>query len=312
MREALLGVLVLAIAAPRPAAADIDNEKADKLFTEALALRDSNPVAACEKFEQALGFNPQAIGTRLNVALCDERLGRIASAADKFAEVADRARDQNLGEFLRAAEEHLAVLTPEIPHLTITFVEPPIAETKLLIDDRVIPIDKLQQAPRLAIDPGDRVITVTAPGRVAFKTTLRIAKRDDKPLEIPPLAKSVIKSSRRTIGKITVAAGTLTVGTGIVLGLVARSHYNKEFSGLMPHCNSETKACTDEGISAVQSARTLANVSTAVTVVGFGAIAVGAYLWLRSPSAESSPPAKVSLVPHVAPNEAGIIAIGRF
>src|SRR5512143_4337650 len=85
-------------------------EKADRLFAEGKALLGSNLLQACEKFDESLRENPAAIGTLLNVALCDEKLGRVASAVAKFSEARDRAKEQGLAEHVRAAEEHIAKL----------------------------------------------------------------------------------------------------------------------------------------------------------------------------------------------------------
>jgi hypothetical protein len=301
-------MMLAVVIAPRAAAADIDNEKADKLFAEAFALRETNPAEACAKFEEALGYNPQAISTRLNVALCDERNGRIASAVEKFTEVADRARVQNLSEYLLVAEDRLRVLTPELSFVTITFAEPPAPETTLLVDDRVIPLDKLEKR---AIDPGDRVIVVTAPGRVAYRTSLRIEKRKDASLVIPALEpQRVVNSSRRTIGKITVVAGGATFATGIVLGLTANSRYNAQFGPDGP-CRAGNVCDTSDAASKVESARTLGTVSTVVTIVGLGAAAVGGYLWWRSPGNEQQR-GVAYIGPHASLDGAGVVAAGRF
>src|SRR4051812_10367911 len=79
---ALACAIVLAVL--RPAAAEDKVAKADALFAEGIKLRDSNLELACAKFGESLQLNPQAIGTLLNVALCDERLGRLASALRRF------------------------------------------------------------------------------------------------------------------------------------------------------------------------------------------------------------------------------------
>ncbi len=299
--------IVIVLAAVRAAAADIDNVKAEALFNEAVALREHDPAQACVKFELSLAANPQAIGTLLNVALCDEATGRIASAVTKLKEVADRAREQGNGDYVHVAEDRLAVLTPDVPYLAITFAEPPLPETKVLVDEHVVLLENLG---KLAIDPGERVIVVTAPGRVAFRKTLMFVKHTNQQLEIPALTRSVIKSSRRTIGKITLIAGVATTGTGIALALVARSRYNEPFdSGA---CDRETRVCTGDGGSKVQAALTLGNVGTAVTIVGIGATVVGAYLWLRTPAGSSERRGKVSVLPHVDRDGAGVVAIGRF
>lgn len=287
------------------ATADVDIAKADKLFAEGLALRDSNVEQSCAKFEESLSYNPQAIGTLLNVALCDEKLGRIASAVAKFSEARDRAKEQQLADHLKAAEEHIAALTPELPYLTITFATPPIADTKILIDDEVVPLAKVE---RFAVDPGERVIVVSAPGRLPFQTKIVIAKREEKQVEVPELAKSVtVRSSRRTIGIITTASGAAAIATSVVIGLVAKGRYD---SALETCDGSDPPRCPPESQTKTENARTLGNVGTVVGAVGAVAAGVGLYLWLGAP--KSSEQRQVSIVPHVDGDSAGLAAIGRF
>src|SRR5262249_28132096 len=92
-------------------------DKAHQLFAEGRALMASNLTGACDKFVEPLQYTPAAIGTLLNVALCDEKLGKIASALARFTDARDRAKEQNLPEHVRAAEDHIASLTPSVPHL---------------------------------------------------------------------------------------------------------------------------------------------------------------------------------------------------
>jgi hypothetical protein len=289
--------LALVLAAPRIARAE-DVKKADRLFREGIELKNTNVAQACAKFEESLRYNSQAIGTLLNVALCDEKLGRIASAVGKYREARDRAREQDLPEHLAAAEERLTSLEPELPYITITFTEPPTAETRILIDDKILPIDR---AVRHAVDPGKRVIVVSAPGRVAFKATIEVRHRQTEEVTVPILARSVV-SSRRTIGKIVTASGGLAVATGITLGLVARSRYNSAA------CSDGMCESTSDHLK-TESARTLGTAGTVVGIVGIAAIGVGTYLWLRSPKVSDS---RVGLVPQLGPDGGGILAIGRF
>lgn len=293
-------LVTLALGLPQAASAEAPAgvAKADQLFHEGLALKESDVGQACAKFEESLRYNAQAIGTLLNVALCDEKLGRIASAVAKFSEARDRAREQNLPEHLAAAEERIGALTPDLPHLTLKLTEPAGPDTRILIDDKLLPLDQIVDHP---VDPGDRVIVVTAPGRIGFRATLRIARRERKDLMVPRLANSV--SSRRTIGKLVAAGGGVTLGVGIALGLVARSRYNS----VIDECRDQV--CWGENHAKTESARTIGNVGTVVGIVGIGAIAVGSYLWLRSPRAER---ATVSVVPQIGTQQAGLFAIGSF
>jgi hypothetical protein len=292
--RALVVVAALAV----PAAADIDNVKANKLFEEAVALRDKDPAKACALFEEALGFNPQAISTRLNVALCDQKAGRIASAYEKFKEIADRAAMQHLAEFQATAEDALARIVPDLPYVTITFAEPPVAETKVLIDDKLVAMDALAHRP---IDPGERVIVVTAPGRIAYRTTLQVDKRASLKVEVPKLR----TGSRKTLGIVVTASGGATLAAGVVIGFVARGRYN-DAKAACTTTMGKTE-CPPDKASAIDSARTLGNVGTVVAVVGIAAAVTGGVLMWRARGRSEH-----TGIAYIAPAPGGFAVGGRF
>jgi len=296
-------------AAPSPKVA-----RADQLFAEGKALLGTNLLQACGKFDESLRENPAAIGTLLNVALCDEKLGRIASAVARFSEARDRALEQGLREHVRAAEEHLADLAPKVPYLAIKLTEP-VADTTILIDGRVVALDAVDH---VAVDPGERVIVVSAPARLPYRATLIVALAAQQDVVIPALAKSiVVHSSQRRIGQIAAGAGGVMIGTGLGLGFYARHLYRAQFGHRVPGdglCDDMNR-CEERGQSQIQHARTLGNVGTAVGVVGLAVAGAGAYLWYRAPrdsGAEASADPKLVVVPALTTDCLGIAATGRF
>lgn len=304
----------LLLAPVRPAAADNNVAKADALFAEAVKLRDSNLELACAKFGEALQLNPQAIGTLMNVALCDEKLGRIATALRRFEEARERAIELNFAEHLKAAQQKIAALSREVPHLTIRFEQPPPPQTKIVVDDRVIPMSQLED---LRVDPGERTVIVSAPGRISFQKKVTIEPRQRAGVDVPPLAKAVI-SSRPTVGKIALASGGAMLAAGVVLGFVAQRRYEAQFEpeGSAP-CQAQPSGppvCNDDGFSAVGQARTLGNVGTVVSIVGIAAIFTGGYLWYTAPKSPAPGTAerKVTVLPQLGPGGGGLAVFGRF
>jgi len=299
--------------------ADPKIERADRLFAEGKALLGSNLLQACGKFDESLRENPAAIGTLLNVALCDEKLGRIASAVAKFSEARDRALEQGLREHVRAAEDHIAQLAPDVPHLAITLTER-IPDTMILLDDRIVALDALTNIP---VDPGERMIAVSAPARLTYRATLVIARGAHQDVVIPPLASSiVVHSSQRRIGQVSTFVGGAVAGVGLAVGLYARHLYHAQFGHQQPGdglCDDMLR-CEAEGQSRVQKAHTLGNVGTAVGVAGVAIAGVGVYLWLRSPTDSSREESgsrgpgdgKLSVVPQLGANSLGFAALGRF
>jgi len=289
-------------------------ERADQLFAEGKALLESNLIEACSKFNESLQENPAAIGTLLNVALCDEKLGKIATAVDKFSEARVRAKEQGLLEHIRAAEEHIAALTPSIPHLTIKLTEQ-LPETKILLDDKLLAGGSIANIP---VDPGDRVIVVSAPARLPYRTKLVVAKGEHLDVVVPALAKSVtIKSSQLLISQVTTLVGGAAAGTGLGIGLYARHLYQAQFGHMQPGdglCDSATKLCEAKGQSQTQRAHTLGNVATVVGVAGVLVAGAGAYFWFRSPKSTPTDTGdkKLTLLPQVGPDGLSVVALGQF
>jgi len=287
-------------------------EKADQLFAEGKALLDSNLLEACQKFDESLRENPAAIGTLMNVALCDEKLGKIATAVDKFAEARIRAKEQGLLEHIRAAEEHIAALTPSVPHLTIKLTEK-LPETKILLDDKLLALDAIANIP---VDPGDRVIVVSAPARLPYRTKVVVAKGEYQDVVVPALATSVtIKSSQLLIGQITTLVGGAAAGTGLGIGLYARHLYRQQFDdGRCTSDKDKGNRCSPEGQRQTNRAHTLGNVGTVVGVAGVLVAGAGAYFWFRSPKSTPTDTGdkKLTLLPQVGPDGLSVVALGQF
>ena len=319
----LVAVLALAalvsLACPTPAvaqpASDPKIAHADQLFAQGKALMASNLLQACDKFDQSLRENPAAIGTLLNVALCDEKLGRVASAFARFTEARDRAKEQNLTEHQRAADDHLAALAPVVPHIAFTLTQP-LPDTTILIDGRVIEIDQLADVP---IDPGERLLVVSAPNRLPYRATLVVAPAEHKAIVIPALAKSItVRSSRRRIGQITAIAGVVVLGVGIGVGINAHSLYQEQFDSQLCAHTMTGDHCDPEGQRNTEQALSRGNTGTVVGIVG-GAVAVaGLVLWLTAPSSTSGGSTdwtkrpELSVVPQLGADSVGIAARGRF
>jgi hypothetical protein len=303
-----LVVLSLVMGGYGLALAEDDPQKADKLFDEAQKLRAEGKTAdACKKYDEALSFNHNAVGTLLNVALCNEEAGKYATAVRYYTQARDLAREHNLNEHRKAAEEKIAVNAPLVSHLAIAFADSASGLT-LVIDDHIVPVE---QSEDIVIDPGSHHIVVTAPGRVPYDTTVEVAKSSAKALAVPKLGYPVtVKKGRRTVGVILTASGVAMIGTGIGLGLYARSTYFGQVGAGKRCTDEDPPRCDSEGYRITNDARTF---GTFGTWIGFGGVAVagvGAYLWFFGPKANAE--RNVAVVPAVTPESAGVTAFGRF
>lgn len=308
-------VVLALLAATAPAFAD-DVKLADEKFDAALKLQEAHDdVGACKLFHEAYDLNPSAIGKILNVAKCEERAGKVATAIHYFSDARDRAREQNEAEAVKAAEERLAILTPRAPHVAIALSETYNADAKLLVANKVVDI---ATASDVAVDPGEVSIVVSVPGRVSFTKRITIAEGEHKAVAVPKLGYPVTACRWcRALGKSAVAVGGVSLAAGVVIGLVSHSRWNSATQGCTK--NGNDLVC-DSGkgpngepsqIDRVNSARSLGDVGSVFGIAG-GVLAVGgAALWFFSPKPEEDSQ-HVSIVPVVTPDQAGLAAVGRF
>jgi len=307
MLAVLLGVRITS-AQPLPRAED--KAEADRLFEEGRALLQRGDRAeACKRFDLSIRKDPRAVGTMLNIGLCREEVGQIATALRFYQEARDRAHDQSLHEHQEAAERKLAILAPRVPHLSIELPENLPPRTRILIDDLVIAVDS---AGDVTVDPGSHAIVVTAPGKLPFEGKVEVTEGERARLVVPPLegAKTVVireQGSRRALwGKILVAGGAAALGGGIGLAYLARGQYWDQFPDgaesavvapdAQHDCWTELassgeirRRCNARGEDATSSARRLSRIGVATAVAG-GAIAVaGAVLWITAPAPSETP-----------------------
>src|SRR5262245_54887728 len=119
-----LVVLAIVLASYGVAKAEEDPSKADALFEEAQKLKEAGKTAeACKKYDEALSYNHNAVGTLLNVGLCNENAGKYASAVKYYTQARDLARENNLAEHRKAAEDRLNAVSPLVSRLAVAFAE---------------------------------------------------------------------------------------------------------------------------------------------------------------------------------------------
>jgi tetratricopeptide (TPR) repeat protein len=96
--------------------ADDRSQRADQLFAEGrtLLVKQNDPKAACEKFEQAIKLEARATGTMLNLGLCYEMLVKHATSIRWFRKAQSAAFEAGQSDVEAAAKQHIAVLSPKL------------------------------------------------------------------------------------------------------------------------------------------------------------------------------------------------------
>jgi hypothetical protein len=304
--------LLVALAAPSALAEPHDAAAAEALFRQGREAADAGDHAkACEKFKESNRLDP-ALGTVFNIADCEEKLGRLATAWQLFQEVAQRlpAGDERQG----IAKQRARALEPRLPKLAIRLAATAPAGTQVQRDDVELGAASLDTP--LPVDPGPHSVTATAPDHEPRRFEVTLREAESQTIDVEPGAKRATNlvaevtsdqapsSSQRTVGYVLGGVGLVGLAVGTVAGVMVLERK----STVDDNCDA-AKRCNTEGFDAAESGRTLGIVTTAGLVVGALGVASGAYLILSSPK-EQGP--RTALVTSASPRGAGLSLIHVF
>lgn len=308
-----------------PAHADRDPAAAAALFREGRdAAKKGDLATACPRFAESFRLDP-AVGTLLNLADCEEKTGRIASAWQKFGQAADMlpAGDGRA----EMARKKVGELAPRVPKLTVRVAPGSPDDTRVTKDG--VELGRASWGVALPVDPGAHVVVAVAPGRAEqrFPVTLAEGKsaelvvRPGEPTAAPPPATSSAsapppppKATASAAGGTTEAAAPSRTGAyvalgvggvGLVVGAVTGLMLRSKNATVKEQCDAE-KRCTQEGADAASAGRSLKWPNVAAWGIGFAGVGVGTWLLLR-PDGK-----KVEVGGVVAPGRAGLRVGGSF
>lgn len=280
-----------------------DKAIAEALFQDGRRLMGEGKLAeGCAKLEQSQRADPQ-VGTLLNVAVCHEQLGRTASAWAEFLDA--EAQATRLGHTERAtfAREGAQRLEGQLSRLVLRTTETTAGLT-IVLDGKLFEASMLNTP--LPVDPGEHRLEVSAPSKKTLRLTLAIAAGPaEVPCDIPPLEDlppppppvaaplspvpvaqpapapqqaplaPVQQAEPASGGVPTWAWVSLGVGmAGIVAGTVTGSMAMSKATQLKAACG-EDKVCPDDQGSKLDTALTLADISTGCFIVGAVGSAIG-------------------------------------
>ena len=317
MKSLLLVCVLGGLASAQPATSE-----ADRLFDEGRALLEAGKNAeACAKFEQSIAKDPRAVGALMNLGLCNERSGKIATALKLFQEAFDRAVEANLAHTKEQAQDEITKLAPKVPHVALTRDGVPLAGEKLVVDDIVVPPDRTD----LPLDPGHHVFVLTAPGRLPWEHPIDLEAAQHATVALPVLSapkQTVVTrttSARRTVGKVVTFSGVGIAIAGGVLAYYAKHDYDKLFvdpDGAGPtlaHCGAyppiDGKAtCDGVGQSRSERDANLGTAGLAIGTAGLVATAAGIVLWLTAPEETQ----RTTVTPMASPTTVGVVLTRAF
>lgn len=303
LAQPLLAALT-ALAALSPAASALaeptaqERSMAAALFQEGRALMNDGKLAeACPKLAESHRLEP-AGGTLLNLALCHEREGKIATAWVEYREALSIAKRDGRADREEAASAAVQKLEGSLSRLTI--VVP--AEAKapgmvIKLDGAALPA--AAWGTKVPVDPGKHVVVAEAPGRRPWSSGVEIGQAASEPtLTIAPLAEAPQApppgpraqggatlgapppsgNGQRMIGYVLGGVGLAGVAVGAGFGIGAISKQGKANDA----CPG-TQCANQEAVDLNQGAKTFATVSNIAFGVGLAGLAAGTILVLTAP-----------------------------
>jgi len=308
MRSPLYALPVVLLLVGSPARAQAQQAAADALFDSARAAMAKGALdEACEKFRESDQLDP-APGTELNLADCEEKRGRLASAWVLFRTVEEKLAEND--ERLPVAHARAQALQPRVPKLMLSLS--PDAPKNCRVKDGAVDFGSAAFGVPLPLEPGPHELVVSAPGFEPRQFRVLLVPGETRALAVSPGARTSAatpaeheaaratahedpapSTGKRTLGFALSGLGVAGLGAGTIAGALMLSQKHTVAAECQPD-----KSCTAAGLDAAHSASSLQTVSNIGWVVGGAALGAGIYLLLSSGgSAKSSTTLAVATTP---------------
>lgn len=304
---ALLALLSGLLGAPAVRAQGSDKALAEEMFRQGQALMQAQRYSeACPKLAESQRLDP-GTGTLLNLGVCHEREGKLATAWAEFHEVITLAQRDGRQDRVAYAKERIAAVEPRLSRLKIEL--PPSADVpglEVRLDGNLVGRPALGVP--VPVDPGPHDVSASAPGKRSWNGTVVAPEGpanvavvlpvlEDTPAEpaaaVPPVAVSPAHpptsdkprgdgSTQRVVGYVLGGVGIVGVAVGGVFGLSAISQFNESNE---QGCTGNQ--CTEEAAEIRRDAQSAGTISTVAFVVGGAALAGGAVILLTAPRGQS-------------------------
>jgi len=297
----LLSVAACIVQAGAARAEGTNPAAAEALFDQGrAALAQGDFDTACGRFRESDRLDP-ALGTRFNLADCEEKRGRLATAWSLFRGVVAQLAEGD--DRLPVAQRRLAALEPRVPRLTMVLAPSAPRTTRVKDGDSEFAEGSFGVA--LPLDPGPHRLLVSAPGYSARAILVALAPGETAEVVVSPgslvavaehPASSVRRSEdHRTLGYVLAGVGA----SGLVVGAVSGVLVLHQKSIYDENCDQHLKVCNQTGKDAGAAGRALGVVSVAGFATGALASAFGAYFILSSDNGRATA-VSASLAPETA------------
>lgn len=330
-RSVQLGLLCAAALqlSPLSALAQDPNQSAlaEELFNRGRALMAADDLpAACAALAESQRLDP-AVGTLLNLAVCHERQGRLASAWSEFLQVASAAERDQQRDRAQFARRKADELEPRIQKLELVVPAQvaSIQELRIRLDEHEL--GRAAWSNPIPLDPGEHSIELQAPGYQPHSTKFSIGESQPPlqlqlpPLEAeaetqpeatsqpataaPPAQQGARGETQRVVGYGLAGAGVVGLGLAGYFGIRAMGHKNDRDR----YCDDDN-VCSARGVLLDQDARDAASAANVAAAVGAVLIGGGLTILLLSPSEDDSPALAASVNPTL--DRSQLVLSGQF
>lgn len=201
---------------------------AEKLFQDGRAAMAAGKLdEACDLFRRSDTIEPR-VGTVANLADCEERRGRIATAWAAFVDTEARAQRTHDPRAAYAAKRGSA-LAPRLPYLTIA-VTPALRTIGVAVHRNGVVVDPAEYDRKLPFDPGPYRIDVDAAGYASWHQDVQLVEGKETRVEVPPLVASAEPPAKpdkpadrlpppAVVAKAEPPAADYHIGAGLLTGL---------------------------------------------------------------------------------------------
>lgn len=163
---------------------------AEALFQEGRRLMvEGRHAEACPKLAESQRLDP-GDGTLLMLAQCHELTGRTATAWVLYSEVAGNSRKERRPDRERLAQERLSRLAGKLSKLTLRTSPRAAALPGLVVRLDETPLGAASFGVPLPVDPGEHRLLATAPGHLAWWSTIRIEQTTSHEVSVPDLVEA--------------------------------------------------------------------------------------------------------------------------
>jgi hypothetical protein len=309
MRQVLALVLwILVVAAPALA----QEKSADQLFREGRdAAKKGDHASACRLFGQSYTLDP-AVGTLLNIARCEEELGKLASARARYREVVQKSEPAS--ERYKYADSRASSLEPKLSWLTLR-IAPALGHVTVNLDGRLLTAGDAAQ--EIALDPGEHVVEVVDEKGVGTSQRIKLATAERRELafgeEVTPAPAPVptapvmmappafqpapqpqpqpppfqhpdrgdLGKTQRIVGLGVAAGGLVAAVVGAIFWQNGKSKHDDALGYCKPSCNDTARSLQDD-------AKTSITVGNVAMIGGAVLVAGGAVLFFTAPSSQGN------------------------